>query len=157
MNRRAVFVLTSVLASCTDDQTPEEARAVRAEILAADYRSWERAPGFETRQPSRASHGESVDIFINDVVAEALRSEETLREWPIGSVIVKDGFDGSRLKFVAVMQKRENGWFWAEYDGDGDTLFSGTPEICVGCHTVGDDYTRAVFLPTRFAEPTPAP
>jgi hypothetical protein len=47
------------------------------------------------------------------------------------------------------MEKTDGTWFWAEYDGDGDTLFSGAPEICTGCHAIGDDFVRAFFFPVE--------
>ena len=34
--------------------------------------SWARAPGFPGRTPSTASHGDAVEIFINDTLALAL-------------------------------------------------------------------------------------
>ena len=47
------------------------------------------------------------------------------------------------------MEKRADGsWFWAEYTADGDSLYSGRPDICVGCHALGDDFIRAFDLPS---------
>jgi len=139
----------ALLFACGDDQDPEGAAIFWDQIQAADYRSWARAPGWEEpRSPSRAAHGDSVDIFVNDVVEGALATPG-LREWPVGSVIVKDGYEGGDLCFVAGMEKRDDGWFWVEYNGDGDTLYSGEPTICTGCHTLGDDFVRGFFLPVQ--------
>lgn len=149
MMKSALFslVLSSLLlASCGDDQDPEAAAAFWNEIQADDYRSWQRAPNHEERVPSRAAHGDSVDVFINQVVVDAL-ADETTSAWPTGSIIVKDGYDGDDLMFVAGMEKLDSGWFWVEYNGDGDTLFSGEPTICTGCHRIGDDWVRSFFLP----------
>jgi hypothetical protein len=88
-----------------------------------------------------------VEIFVNDVVADALASEG-LAEWPVGSLIVKDGYaDDGTLELVALMEKRQDGWFWAELDGEGNALYSGEPAICVDCHDAGSDLVRAFSLP----------
>ena len=149
--RRALVFALAVLGgvACGEDQEPERARALWDRIQAESYRSWDRAPGYETRQPSRAAHGEDVEIFVNDVVAMDLGAMPAVREWSDGATIVKDGYDGDDLCLVAVMEKNDGEWFFAEYDGEGDTLFSGTPEICTGCHAIGDDFVRAFFFPVR--------
>lgn len=139
----------SALGACGDNQQPAEARALWRHLQEIDYRSFARAPGYETRQPSNAPHSGRVDTYVNDVVAAALDAGEPLDEWPIGSLIVKDGFAGSRLDLVAVMEKRDDGWFWAEYvdPGSGEAKYSGTPGICIDCHDRGGDFVRAFPLP----------
>ena len=132
---------------CGDDQQPEQARALYRELQSLEYRTWQRAPGYETRRGSNAPHGDDVDIYINDVVADALDNGVPDGEWPLGSLIVKDGFDGSDLELVAVMDKREDGWFWAEYDDEGDSIYSGKPDLCIDCHRGGDDFVRAFGFP----------
>lgn len=137
------------LGACADNEQPAEARALWQHLQEIDYRSFERAPGYETRQSSSAPHSDRVDVYINDVVAAALAAGAPLDEWPVGSLIVKDGFDGDRLDLVAVMEKRDDGWFWAEYtdSGSGEAKYSGTPEICIDCHDSGGDFVRAFPLP----------
>jgi hypothetical protein len=146
---RATLVAAISLAavSCTDDQDPAGAASLYEELQAADYRSWARAPGYETRRGSSAPHGNEVDIYVNDVVATALASGEPLEAWPEGSLIVKDGWDGSDLELIAAMEKRSDGWYWAEWDGEGSSLYSGKPEVCTDCHASGDDYVRAFGFP----------
>ncbi len=134
------------LAACRN-QDEAGADALWEEVHDADYRSWARAPGFETRKPSSASHGDHVDIFINDVLVDALASEEKLTAWPEGSIIVKDGFTGDHPRLVAIMEKRDDGWFFAEYEPDGEVDFSGTPGVCTRCHDAGADYVRAFGFP----------
>jgi len=143
---RRLFLGLFALSGCTDNQDEAGARELLARVQGMDYRAWDRAPGYETRRDTRAPHGESVDIFVDDTMATAL-SEPRLYEWPEGSIIVKDGYDGSDLEIIAILEKRETGWFWAEYNADGDPIFSGQPEICVGCHRIGDDYVRAFYFP----------
>jgi hypothetical protein len=121
--------------------------ALWEDFQAADYRSWARAPGFPGRTPSTAAHGDAVEIFINDTLVEALASGDKLTAWPEGSLIVKDGFKEGEPHLVAAMEKREDGWFFAEYEPDGEVSFSGTPRVCTGCHDAGADYVRAFGFP----------
>lgn len=144
---RFVLALALLLCACGEDQDPAGARAFWDRIQAEDYRSWARAPGYPERHPSRAAHGDEVEVFVNEVVVDALATPG-IDEWPVGSVIVKDGYDGGDLCFVAGMEKvGPDEWFWVEYGSDGDTLFSGAPAICTGCHAVGDDWVRTFVLP----------
>lgn len=143
-----VFVcLPLVLGACGDNQDEAGARALLADVRAQGYRAWERAPGFPARAVSNAPHGDEVDIYVNVVIADALAAAEPLGAWPLGSIVVKDGWDDSELVRIAVMQKRSEGWFWAEYDGQGDPSYSGHPELCTDCHRRGSDFVRAFSLP----------
>lgn len=45
------------------------------------------------------------------------------------------------------MQKREAGWYWAEFDAAGDVSYSGAPRLCIDCHASGADAVRAFDLP----------
>lgn len=147
----ALHVAACLGACAADDenQDPSGAERVWEDIHADAYRSWDHAAGFETPQDSAAPHGGKVEIFVNDVVAEALAQKQPLDAWPDGSLIVKDGFDDTReqLVLVAVMDKRDGAWFWAEYDAEGMAKYSGTPSVCTGCHSSGDDFVRALRLP----------
>jgi len=129
--------------ACTDNEDPTGAAVVWELIHVEGYRDWDRAPGYPGRHSSNAAHGTDVEIFINDTVAHALSAREGAERWPVGSMIVKDGFDDGDLELVAVMHKRKDGWFWAEYDPQGDPSYSGTPELCTECHASGDDSVRA--------------
>ncbi len=136
-----------VLAGCGDNQDDAGARRLLQEVRADDYRSWARAPGYETRRSSNAPHSDAVDIYINPLVQATLEEGTNVQSWPTGSVIVKDGFSGSSLDLIAIMEKRTDGWYWAEYDDDGDPDYSGKPEICIDCHASGSDSVRAFGLP----------
>lgn len=146
--RFAAFLGFAILASaCGDDQDPAGAADLWARIHTANYRGWSRAPGYEERRPSNTAHSDAVDIYLNVAIGDALGATGTTA-WPVGSLIVKDGFDDDGdLDLVAAMEKRENGWFWAEWDGDGDASFSGSPELCIDCHRSGSDFVRAFSLP----------
>lgn len=140
----AAFTLVAFLGlpGCGDDQDPSGAKELLDRIRAEDYRSWKRAPGYETRKPTNAPHGDEVDIYINTTMDEAITNGATT--YPVNSLIVKDGFSGGELDIIAVMEKRDSGWYWAEYSGDstGEALYSGVPATCTGCHESGKDYVR---------------
>lgn len=135
------------VSACGDNQDDAGARRLLTDARSDGYRSWERAPGWSARTQSSAPHGDEVDIYVNDVIAAALSAGEPLSLWPLGSMIVKDGWDGSELEHIALMEKRADGWFWAEFDGDGEPAYSGHPDLCIDCHARGSDYVRAFKLP----------
>jgi hypothetical protein len=114
-------------------------------VEALGYRAWARAPGYEQRVESQGAHGGEVDIYINDVVGEAL-TLGALREWPEGALIVKDGFNGANQLLTAIMEKRADGWAWAEYYTGADA-YSGPVSVCSNCHQSGSDFVRAFSLP----------
>jgi hypothetical protein len=149
MARFVPALLALALLGCGDNQDPAGAARLWRDIHRLEYRSWQRAPGYEQRRLSDAPHGGSVDIYVNDIVADALAAGEPLEAWPAGSVIVKDGYSSisNAHALVAAMEKRADAWFWAEWDEDGDAAYSGTPELCTDCHDRGDDAVRAFALP----------
>jgi hypothetical protein len=47
---------------------------------------------------------------------DVIRSMKPTKEWPLNSLVVKDGYgEGGGLQLVAVMEKRGDGWYWAEF------------------------------------------
>lgn len=131
-----------------------EADDIRDQLRDDDYReTYARAPGWEEpRQPSqRGPHGPFVDIYVNDVVEDAVAAGEALDRWPEGSLVVKDGWgdaDGTDHEYLAFMERRSDGWFWAEYDDDGRLVSAGLDDsTCAGCHEAGQDSVRAFDLP----------
>jgi hypothetical protein len=142
-----LLVALAVATGCGDNQDDAGARELLERVRNENYRSWSRAPGWESRRPTSAPHSDSVDIYVNETVASALDAGEPLEAWPLGAIVVKDGFSGSELELVAIMEKRSDGWYWAEYDSEGDPDYSGRPDICIDCHRRGADYVRAFGLP----------
>jgi len=142
-----LIVSASLFAGCGDDQDPDGAAELLGRMRAEDYQSWARAPGWESPRSSSAPHGDEVLIFLNAAVVEALAAEQSLSEWPMGSLIAKDGFEDGDIVLISAMEKREGGWFWAEWDGDGESKYSGKPDLCIDCHDAGQDYVRAFALP----------
>lgn len=141
-----VVTLLTLVACSGDDQAPSEAKELLSRVRGEKYRTWARAPGYEKRRSSNAPHSDEVDIFVNSVVANALAEGRPLTAWPEGSLIVKDGWDGADLELIAVMEKRADGWFWAEYYDD-ESKYSGKPDLCIDCHARGADMVRAFSLP----------
>ncbi len=136
-------VLALVVAGCGDDQDPGGASDLWTRLHDQGYQGWARAPGYEGRRPTNAPHGDEVEIFVNPVVVEALGASDPVSAWPVGAIIAKDGYEGGDLSVVAAMEKLEGGWFWAEWDADGESVYSGNPDICTGCHESGADMVRA--------------
>jgi hypothetical protein len=136
-----------LLFACGDNQDDAGARSLLQKVRAAQYRTWDRAPGYETRQPSDTAHSDAVDIYVNDRIVEVLAVGEPTAAWPVGATVVKEGFSGSDLALIAIIEKRADGWFWAEFDDDGDADYSGRPDLCLDCHRRGSDFVRAFALP----------
>jgi hypothetical protein len=141
-------IVALVGTGCGDNQEPEAADSFWTRIQASNYQSWSRAPGYATRLPSSAPHGESVEIYVNPVIQAAITDATPLTEWPLDSWVIKNGFDSDDALFlVASMEKRADGWFWAEYDEEGSASYSGKPDLCIDCHSAGTDFTQAFTLP----------
>lgn len=136
-----------LLAGCSGNQDPEGAALLWSRLQSEDYRTLPRAPGFETRTRSSGVHAVDVDLYVNETIQDALSAAQPLSEWPLGSLTVKDGWNGDELKIVAVMEKRSDGWFFAEYHADGSVIASGRPGQCAGCHRTGDDFVRSFSFP----------
>jgi len=134
---RAVVPLAvaSGVAGCRQNDDPEGGKALYAKVNeGAGFRAWRRAPGFPERKPSFTAHSKAVEIFVNDAIAKTLDGPAPATEWPVGAIVVKEGFDGDERAIVAMMEKRADGWFWVETDGDGEPLYSGKPDVCIDCH-----------------------
>ena len=141
----AITLLLAVFLGCGQDDDPEGARVLWEKVNAAPgFQSWRRAPGFATRQPSFTAHANAVEIFVSPELATVLDTKQ-VTEWPLGSIVVKEGFSGSSRKLVAIMEKRSDGWFWAEYDDAGTAKFSGRPSVCIDCHDNRRSYSDWVY------------
>ena len=88
-----------------------------------------------------------MDVFLNPTLVAARAAKNAPAALPIGSMVVKDGYSGNSesLSIVAVMEKRSDGWYFAEYSADGEALFSGKPKVCVDCHAARKDYSDWLF------------
>ena len=153
------FVFAALLGGCN----ASEADQIRDQLRDDDYRNtYARAPGWEAgRLPAEGvPHGGFIDLYINDVMVEAIEqaeaSGEPLERWPEGSIIVKDGWtalEGGEFEYLSFMERRDGGWFWGEYTGRGRLVSAGKNDnTCVGCHSAGADQVRAFGLPP-YADP----
>lgn len=145
--RAVALALVAPVFGCGDNQDPQGADALWHQIHDLNYRGFSRAPGYEVRRDSNAPHGGAVDIYVNATVRSALDARTPLTEWPAGSLIVKDGWDGDENVLVAAMEKRADGWYWAEWNGEGTAKYSGKPDLCIDCHSSGADHVRAFPFP----------
>jgi len=149
VQRALLFIFVFVLVACRQNDDPDGAKAVYAKANeGAGYRSWRRAPDFPTRKVSFTAHSREVEIFVNEPMAKAIDGAVTNREWPVGSMIVKEGFSGGDRQLIAIMEKRTSGWYWTELDGDAEPIWSATngkPDICIGCHEDLAKYSDWVF------------
>ncbi len=105
----ALALSAVLLAGCGDDQDPAGAAVLWNRIHNENYRAWTRAPGFPGRRDSDTAHSDQVEIYVNAVVADALAAGRPLTSWPVGSLIVKDGWDSDGLALVAAMERRSGG------------------------------------------------
>jgi hypothetical protein len=135
------------LVGCGDNQDPAGADAFWSAIHAAKYTEFTHAPGYATKQPTNAPHGDEVLIYVNDTVSAALDGGKPLTAWPDGALIVKDAYEGGAVTAVAAIEKRAGAWYWAEWSPDGTAKYSGKPDLCVNCHETGGDFVRAFPLP----------
>lgn len=151
---RVLAPLLLTLAACSVGG----ANDLRDQVEDDDYRrTYDRAPGWESpRQPALGGpHGGFVDVYVNDVVADAIAeatdTQTPLDAWPAGSIIVKDGWEaaeGGDLDTLSIMERRSDGWFWAEWSGSGRLISAGLNDsTCTGCHAAGEDQVRAFPLP----------
>ncbi|MDX2055036.1 MAG: hypothetical protein SFV15_21715 [Polyangiaceae bacterium] len=147
-NAVGVLLLGPALGSGCGEPAPSEPAdgGLLARIQSSHYQTWGRPPGWEQRKVGIALHGDAVDIFFNSEMEQALKSPG-LSEWPVGSMLVKDGYRSSVRTLTAVLEKREQGWVFAEYGASWEQKAFGQPEPCVGCHRDAVDSVYSVALP----------
>jgi len=147
-----ICALAVFTGACGQDDDPDGARVLWDKVNAgAGFTAWQRAPGYATRMPSFTAHANAVEIFVSPEVSAALASTSKdmhVTSWPVGSILVKEAFSsvsGGSRKAVAIMEKRADGWFWAEYDDGGASTYSGHPTGCVDCHAHRKSYSDWVY------------
>ncbi|MGC4089231.1 MAG: hypothetical protein QM756_15370 [Polyangiaceae bacterium] len=129
--------------ACSGEDTDEAGgQGLWQRIQTQSFRSWQRAPGWETQQPTSRAHGETAEIFINPTLAAA-RQQASLAAWPDGSLIVKD----AQPSLIAAMEKSDGRWFYAEWSRDGAVRYAGVPTVCTNCHDAGEDQLFSLALP----------
>ena len=151
----------ALMSACDGDPgfAPAPDHELLTQVQSEKYREWARVPGRDMRTPTNAPHGRLVETFINGPVEDALANADGLGRtaWPEGSIIVLEGFADdatAELAQLAIMQKRHGVWYWEQYQGDDfeRPRFSGRPDVCLGCHNTGQDFTRSFGLPKMTEE-----
>ena len=141
-----LFIFGATLFGCRQNDDPEGARALYAKVSSgAGYRSWRRAPGFPERKPSFTLHSDEVEIFVSPEMSKTLDGPDIVSSWPVGSIVVKEGYSGDKRSIIAMMEKRSDGWYWAELDGEGEPLYSGRPSVCIDCHDNRKNYSDWIY------------
>jgi hypothetical protein len=129
----------------TDSGAAPEPVDLFDELKATDYTKWAPAPGNESRVAAKGPHGDEVQILLGPIAREGLESGGD--SWPLGSIIAKDIFRDGELVQIAAMKKTAEGWYWGEWDAQGDRIAEGLAvEPCEGCHASGTDGTLGVVL-----------
>lgn len=119
------------------------------ELQEAGYQDWRPAPGYEELQPAEGPHGDEVQTLLNPTAEQALA--EGGSEWPVGTVIAKDIYRDGALIQIAAMKRVEEGWYWGEWNADGEPVIDEglKAEPCESCHADGTDGTLGVTLEPR--------
>ena len=143
--RVLLAVAVALLSSCGDDQDREGADELYRRLQSASYRTtFSRPAGYAVRTPSSTAPADEVEIFVNGVARDTLQRTPPPTSMPPGAIIVKDVFRDGELRLIAAMEKRFDGWFWAEWDSAGRSIYSGRPGLCIDCHRRGEDFIRAL-------------
>lgn len=101
-----------------------------------EYGKWEKVAvkGLPTSGPHA---GEAKLVYANPLATQDWKSG---KELPIGSIVVKTAGPAGAPTLVAVMEKRQGGWYYEEYFPEGGkyVLKFGGPggqQLCLGCHS----------------------
>jgi hypothetical protein len=122
------------------------AQELLAQLHSANYRTFARAPGWPSRRSGTTQHhGAYLDVYVNSALEAAVTANGTA-PWPIGSIIVKDGWGdaaGTQAFMLSAARKDAQGvWFGAEYSPSGAVLSAGHNFAeCQGCHGPAKDFT----------------
>ncbi len=114
------------------------------------YAGWSQVDPWTGVTASGAAHGAYVQIWVNDVGAEAAAAGGT--DFPAGTILVKESYDSEdgAATGVTAMWKGEGtdaagGWYFAKYSTGGDIELAGADAEggCAGCHSAGPDHSLA--------------
>lgn len=155
MYKMLLLVGVSTVLACGEKESDTAGDAGVADNSALDlwdevqgFEGWNQYSGWEGIVASSSVHGDFVQIWLNDGAMTALTNGETI---PDGAILLKQTFndaDGTDLKDITVMKKVDgynpdgSDWYWTQYLEDGSVQTSGSPAMCIGCHSSGEDYVR---------------
>lgn len=151
-----------VAVACDGGTTPEPSpdHDLLTQIQDDKYEGWARPAGYEEEpRPTNSPHGGVVVVYTNAVVVDAVANKDGLglTAWPDDATIVLEGFVDAMATEpaqIAVMQKRHGSWYWEQYQAEDleRPRFAGRPDICLGCHSAGQDFVRSFALPKLVVE-----
>ena len=132
-----------------------EAAELLAEVRARMYSTWD-APQAE-RFESRGPHGPWTVVYVSAQIAsqaEGVVGPEEMEpeRWPTGSMAVSESYaepSAAEPMLVQMAVRDEEGWRWAQYDEEDQSLAYGLVGTCLSCHVAGDDFLLSVSLPRR--------
>lgn len=148
-----ILILTILFFGCSEDVLTNDqklANEIWDEIQG--YETWAQDSTFAEIQSGNSPHGDYVQIWLNETVANFFKNPDTLENatLPLGSILVKEGYsdsDGKSLNKVTIMKKIDgydpdhNNWFWAIYNEGGELAGkNGKESSCYNCHISGNDY-----------------
>ena len=151
----ALFMVMVMTMAC-DDSTPalQPDHELLTQVQEDKYGAWARPAGYDEPRPTNSPHGAVVEVFTNAVVEQAVANEDGLGRtaWPEDATVVLVGYGepmASELSQISVMQKRHGTWYWEQYQAQDleRPRFAGRPDICLGCHSNGQDFIRSFALP----------
>ncbi|NDJ78155.1 MAG: hypothetical protein GYB65_18045 [Chloroflexi bacterium] len=135
-------------------------------INTSTYTEWSSFPAqgdldFSGYLASNSPHGSSVRIFVNDRALDAIARDTFDGTLPPGSVVVKEGFEGTvdapgEVAAITLMYKVDgfnpeaNDWYWVAATADGSAVnVEGMVDGCIDCHGQdgNSDYLLAYDLP----------
>ena len=148
-----ILILTILFFGCSEDVLTNDqklANEIWDEIQG--YETWVQDSTFAEIQSGNSPHGDYVQIWLNETVANFFKNPDTLENviLPVGSILVKEGYsdsEGQSLNKITIMKKIDgydpdhNNWFWANYNEGGELAGKhGIESSCYNCHISGNDY-----------------
>lgn len=154
-----LFFFASALLACKPDSpapVPPAAVALPAInneadlfalILQQQAFNWYKNDSQRIQSANASAHSPWMRLRFNKIAIGAFNDSGKLatnRQFPAGSLVVKELFEGptDSLRYYAVMYKNPEhpnqfgGWLWGEYEADGRALISlsSRGSLCVSCH-----------------------
>ena len=136
--------MSIVILSCKKEEKTNE--KLFDETSASDLRFYQNKDSILS--PAGSSPHGSFKLKFNSIAVNQFGADGKLPaggEFKDGSLIVKEVYTGGVLSLYAMMKKDSkskfagNGWLWAEYKPDGETVFSAGKkgDGCISCHSSG--------------------
>lgn len=160
MRRASTLALLGLLATACLAQDPEpvelandDALALVASVQAEGYEEWEPPPtsaDLPRRRLAAGPHGAYVEVYLHPDLLAAFFGDELIESWPAGVAAVCESYaseDDEAAFLVNVMRRDDDGWSWAQVDGQGQPLTGARPDDCIGCHGAAEDFVFSLFLP----------